>query len=274
VDNEACDMRLLPASVSRQVEQDLCLDNDGSGVGLFFSPDNRGFLPMQANCAWSPIPSKCLSDVPPVYSSALLNIFADLALLAFVIPKILGLQIAKKQKLSLLGIVCLSILAIIAASVRLARVIHVANSKDVSWDSYDITIWSSVEVNTGIFCASAAAIKPLIRKLSPSFLSSGAGTSRTNGNSRSQMGTYGTGTFSSRRGHNMADGAIELSSQASNSNKFWADRVNTSSSEDSERGVLGLESIRGEIRKTVSVHVTEQVAVEDMGNGVRRFEHV
>ena len=39
-------------------------------------------------------------------------------------------------------------------------------------DCYDIAIRSSVEINTGLFCASAAAIKSLLRKISPGFLSS------------------------------------------------------------------------------------------------------
>jgi len=161
-----------------------------------------------------------------------------------------------------------------------------ANTVDISWDSYDITIWSSVEVNTGLFCASAAAIKPFVRKIFPSLLPS-TGGSRANGNSRSKIGgTYGTGTANSRH---MGNGAIELHSHTdpeefspsgtslSTTNQFWSERKKTSSSDDSERGVLGLQNARGGIQKTVSVHVTAQSAEDldmERGKGVRRFEHV
>jgi hypothetical protein len=38
--------------------------------------------------------------------------------------------------------------------------------------AYDIDIWASVEVNVGLVCASAPALKPLIRKFFPKFLES------------------------------------------------------------------------------------------------------
>jgi hypothetical protein len=38
--------------------------------------------------AWSAIPSKCMSNVPSLYASVILNISADVALLGFVLPKI------------------------------------------------------------------------------------------------------------------------------------------------------------------------------------------
>jgi hypothetical protein len=99
-------------------------------------------------------------------------------------------------------------------------------------------------------------------------------------------GTFGSASFNSRKGRHMIGGAIELSSQTdledftpgggATTNKFWAERQNTSSSGDSERGVLGLEATRSEIRKTVSVVITDQHA-EDLGVGkgasIRRFEH-
>lgn len=145
----------------------------------------------------------------------------------------------------------------------------------------------------GIFCAAAPAVKPLIRKLAPGFLSSVGSrfTSERSGRSKGNMGTYASETTNSRLDHHKGDGAIQLSSQTeledfsrgnlsiSTTNKFWAERSKTSSSDDSEKGVLGLESARqGGIHKTVTVHVVEQNNAEDLeigrGKGVRRFEHV
>ena len=42
---------------------------------------------------------------------------------------------------------------------------------NVSGDSYEIAIWSAVEVNTGLFCTAAPAVKPVLRKIVPSLLS-------------------------------------------------------------------------------------------------------
>ena len=160
----------------------------------------------------------------------------------------------------------------------------------LSGEAYDITIWSAVEVNTGIFCASAAAIKPLLRKLAPGLLGTASdATSRSPTHSRKKIGAYGTGSHMSRPRH--TSDAFELSSQTElgtypeggkTRNKFWADgeqqKKNLSSDDDSETGVLGLQAARG-ISKTGTVSVTiegykrSRDGNESGGeNGV--FEHV
>jgi hypothetical protein len=195
---------------------------------------------------------------------------------------------------------------IIAAIVRVTRVIQVADSQDASCkeiergvpkpkhaltdrpgDTYNIMIWSSVEINTATFCASAAAIKPLLRKIVPSLLSSHE-TSVSYGGSRSMRGIYGTGTFSTRKGHHLGSGAMELSSQtdlefstsSNTTNNFWVEprRQKTSTSDDSEAGVFGLRSLRGEIRKTEVIVTVTHPNREDLEIGrsgsTRRFEPV
>jgi len=77
----------------------------------------------------------------------------------------------------------------------------------------------------------------------------------------------------------MGDGAIELSSESNATSKVWVEvaRGHTANSDDSQEGVLGLESSR-EIMKTSEVSVTTSHNTEDLEMGrndsVRRFEHV
>ena len=72
------------------------------------------------------------------------------------------------------------------------------------------TIWSSVEVNTGLFCVSAPVLKPLIRKLMPGLLSPAYGTyTFHHSNSREHI----TGTNKSR--HSYVPDTVELESQVS-----------------------------------------------------------
>jgi hypothetical protein len=123
---------------------------------------------------------------------------------------------------------------------------------DKPGDTYDIAIWSSVEINTATFCASAAAIKPLLRKIAPSFFSSHE-TLVLYGGSRGKRGIYGTGTLSSGKGHHLGDGAMELASQtdleefstsSNTTNNFWVEpRRQKTSTSDSEAGVFGLKSL-------------------------------
>ena len=101
------------------------------------------------------------------------------------------LQLEFKQKAALIAVLCLGLLVITAAIARLIEVTQFNDGLDhtrecfvtllrlcVSWyifpelrrtitvNSFRITTWSAIEVDTGLFCASAPALKPLIRKWS------------------------------------------------------------------------------------------------------------
>ncbi|KUJ08230.1 uncharacterized protein LY89DRAFT_742070 [Mollisia scopiformis] len=161
--------------------------------------------------AWKPVPSKCHDGRPPFEASAILGIIADCLLLAFVIPRILALHLPRRQKVSLFAVCCMSILVIIAAIIRLVRVLKVVDSTDTPWDSYDISIWTSVEVNVGLFCASAPATKPLLKKIVP-----GMGFSTTDSSpgikTSSRYREYAKDTMVSRRRQTQAGGDFEMMS--------------------------------------------------------------
>ena len=145
---------------------------------------------------WSPVGPKCVSTSFGqnlgffVYGSATLSVGVDLFLMAFAVWKVFPLPIARGQKLSLYTIISLGWLAIIASIIRAVRTgqtfasrdptcmkqslsscSHIADS-DFVGAAFAINVWASVEVNTGLVCASAPALKPLVRKLLPSFLAS------------------------------------------------------------------------------------------------------
>jgi hypothetical protein len=177
------------------------------------------------------------------------------------------LQIPKKQKLSLMAVLSLSILVVLGAIIRIARILHIDRSTDISWDSYDIDIWTAVEINAGIFCVSAPAVKPLLRQIAPGLLSS----MRTTDNFTSQSRKHSSGTAISRMTANHP--GFELSSQsnlelpprdANMGNKSWIDFETKASREsdggasgdaESERAIVEHEVMEGEIRKTVRVIV-------------------
>jgi len=138
------------------------------------------------------------------------------------------------------------------------------NSSDPSYDSYTVDIWCAVEINTGLFCVSAPAIKPLLRKFAPGLLGSMEPPSIPLSKTRS----YGASTFMSRV-RNSSDG-FELSSQTNleypvqphfGVNRSWIDvegQEKGSSDNDSERVVKASEIKEGEIRKTTRVMVSTE----------------
>jgi hypothetical protein len=105
------------------------------------------------------------------------NIVADIALMSIVAPRIIALKMNHRQKWALMSIVMLGSFVGVAGLVRLVRVgttLEKYNTTgfDPSWDQYDVSIWSSVEIYVSLICASAPGIKPLIAKILPRLLGS------------------------------------------------------------------------------------------------------
>ncbi|OJD29638.1 uncharacterized protein BKCO1_7600045 [Diplodia corticola] len=117
--------------------------------------------------------TRCLPMRPHFWACAACNILADALLAAQVVPNILPLQLPRRQKAALLAVVSLGWLVVLASVIRLVRITAIpaattaAAGGDFTWASYDVTIWSAVEVDTGLVCVAAPATKPLVKRLAP-----------------------------------------------------------------------------------------------------------
>ncbi len=144
----------------------------------------------------------------------------------------------------------------------------------------NITTWSAIEVDMGLFCASAPVIKPLIRKIASNLLSSSTGTA----SGTSQHGyhhQYGTGTVlatSLNRKPGQLEGVFEMGSQtnlkvqhpeAIHNGTHWDDS-------NSDEIAFGPELGKGAIVKTVSVSITSDKMINNVSKdrSVARFEPV
>ncbi|KAF2643575.1 hypothetical protein P280DRAFT_505673 [Massarina eburnea CBS 473.64] len=162
---------------------------------------------------------KCLSDLSALYVSGSLNVAVDIALMSILIPRIMDLKLNSRQKGALIGIVALGSLAVVAGIVRMVRVgitlgKYTTGSFDPTWDSYDVSIWTSTEIYVSIICAAAPGVKPLISRVLPHVLGTTlhSRSHATGGNTTNQIelsskfkrstltGTSTTG-LSSVRGH-------------------------------------------------------------------------
>ncbi|KAA8573622.1 hypothetical protein EYC84_005205 [Monilinia fructicola] len=109
----------------------------------------------------------CLDPLPGIIAFTACSVFSDAALIVFAVPRVLPLRISKRQKATLVAIVSFGVLVIVAALVRFVRSKPIFTERDHTWDLWEITTWSSVELNTALFCISAPSLRPLLRKIVP-----------------------------------------------------------------------------------------------------------
>lgn len=132
------------------------------------------------------------------YVLAGFNIANDITLLILPLPYLKALQIPKRAKYMLMGVFACGSFACIVAIIRLYS-LWVNNSAPIPQQplkGVDIALWSGLEVNVAIICASVPALKPLFVKFFPRFFSTIS--SFTDPNKPSRYGDrYGRSTHGS-----------------------------------------------------------------------------
>ncbi|KAK3373147.1 hypothetical protein B0T24DRAFT_527497 [Lasiosphaeria ovina] len=152
----------------------------------------------------------CMDKGAVTFSNAALNIVSDLVLIAVPVPLLWRLQLPRRQKIVLVCLFGGGAFACVTSIVRLHALytIAVAPPAEQSVKGVDIAIWSSIEINVGIICASLPALKPVADKLFPRMLLSGlyARTKEAarSGGREAVGGFSGSGSHSGRRSKHVA----------------------------------------------------------------------
>ncbi|KAF4506510.1 hypothetical protein G6O67_006589 [Ophiocordyceps sinensis] len=139
------------------------------------------------------IAGSCIDRSNLHYALAGFNIANDIALLAAPIPYLKGLQIPPRSKIVLMAVFACGGFACIVAIVRLHS-LYVNNSAPIdqqpsSVKGVDIAIWSGLEINVAIVCASVPALKPLFVKFFPQIISSLGDSAKRSRGGRSAHGS-------------------------------------------------------------------------------------
>jgi hypothetical protein len=130
------------------------------------------------------IDKKCIDTIPAFYASTVESVLVDILLIAFAAPKIMRLNLHARQKNALLFTIGLGGVPVIASIVRAVRVSDILHVEDKTWVSFDSSIWSAVDANISIICASVPSLKPLLRQIAPGFMGSTFGTSQPGASSQ------------------------------------------------------------------------------------------
>ncbi|KAK8094691.1 integral membrane protein [Apiospora hydei] len=105
--------------------------------------------------------ASCINTTAFFYFTSAFNILMDLWILAMPLRTLRALQIRRGHRLVLYGVFGAFVFATAMSCVRLYSIYTYTLAEDPFLDGNFINVWSMVEINVGIICASVPALKPL-----------------------------------------------------------------------------------------------------------------
>ncbi|KAH8804749.1 integral membrane protein [Xylogone sp. PMI_703] len=107
------------------------------------------------------VKGSCINTTAYYYFLAVFNVIMDIWILVLPIKTLTKIKRPRREKFILYVVFGAGIFSCISGIVRLYTVGMFTRSKDPFYDAVPINIWSFVEINAGILCASVPAMKPL-----------------------------------------------------------------------------------------------------------------
>jgi len=128
-----------------------------------------------------------------------------------------ALQIRKRQKIALVGILTIGWFVCVVSILRLnALIILSKHPDDRIYYSAATAYWSAIEINLGIVCASLPALKPLIVKIIPGFSTNHSGRGYGTALSGNMSRNHGLTSKAMRT----RDEDVELATKSINANAY------------------------------------------------------
>lgn len=131
-------------------------------------------LPVAYNWDKSIPNGSCLSVNTLTYTHAAMSILQDVIILVLPVSELASLKLERKQKLGVFFVFQVGAFACITAMIRLRYLTQFGGTKsfDPTWDDVNATIWTAIEVNTGIVCSCIPAVRALLKCKFPARLKS------------------------------------------------------------------------------------------------------
>jgi len=99
------------------------------------------------------------------YANGGLNIITDLWLLILPIRAVKSLHLPRRQKVGLIVVFAMGGVVTLISVLRIPNLVTTSKSTDLTYENIEVGIYSSVEVNVGIICASLPCLKRLLPRL-------------------------------------------------------------------------------------------------------------
>lgn len=105
----------------------------------------------------------CIEEGVPLVVQSTLNVVTDFIIYALPIPTLFRLSLPMSQRIGLIILFGFGGVIVVAGSFR-AYWIHYTlfRTYDVTWEGFNIWVWTAVETNVGVICGCIPALKPLL----------------------------------------------------------------------------------------------------------------
>ncbi|PGG96883.1 hypothetical protein GX51_07620 [Blastomyces parvus] len=114
---------------------------------------------------------RCINNLGSWLSYALINILTDLAILILPIRQVMHLQLRKNDKIAVVFVFALGGFVCITSIIRTTVIGAGSEVHDITWSPIPVSIWSTIELNTGIICACLPMIRQPLSILFPNLFS-------------------------------------------------------------------------------------------------------
>ncbi|KAK3934000.1 hypothetical protein QBC46DRAFT_274670 [Diplogelasinospora grovesii] len=105
---------------------------------------------------------KCINVTAVAYSSGVISIIEDVAILLLPVPQVWRLKIDHGRRLAVLGLFSIGSFACFTSMIRMKYVVQYSATFDATWDNVDIVIWSAIEQFSAMFCGSLPPLRLLL----------------------------------------------------------------------------------------------------------------
>ncbi|KAH7091696.1 CFEM domain-containing protein [Paraphoma chrysanthemicola] len=120
---------------------------------------------------------KCFNINALAWANAAISIAVDLWMLGIPLFQVAKLNMALKKKIAVCLMFMVGTFVTVVSILRLRSLVTFANSINPTWDQWDVSHWSIVEINVGLICACMPAFRTLLAGVLPKVFGSTVGSS-------------------------------------------------------------------------------------------------
>ena len=104
-----------------------------------------------------------MPEGPPLVAQTIINVVTDFMIYVLPMPTLFYLRLPSSQRIGLMILFGVGGVIVIAGSFRAYWVHYVLyDTYDVTWEGFQLWIWTAVETNVGVICGCIPALKPLL----------------------------------------------------------------------------------------------------------------